>query len=198
MGGVTTTTNTWSVVDVSGNHVYQNVLNGTSTPKSFDSVLFDQLGGSFNPQFRNVRRHLSRECHLSHNRQLHRRIAASLPPAPTPLTTLTPPTSTPAPTAGANASSNGPAPQPSSSPVPPKVPNPLIPNYSSSKSYLLDIVGTYDASNVPLTVVFTATEVRRFPANTQSYVVPSPPTRRRARDNIILASMIQWEPAAGR
>src|SRR5262245_34644179 len=51
VGGVTASTNTWSVVDVSGSHVYQNTLHGTSTPKSFDSLQFTQLGGASHANF---------------------------------------------------------------------------------------------------------------------------------------------------
>ena len=44
---------------------------------------------------------------------------------------------------------------------------PLVPNFSTADSYVLDVKGTYDASN-DLTLVYTVTQVGA-PANTQSY-----------------------------
>jgi hypothetical protein len=168
IGTVTATTNTWSVVlDGGGNHLYQNTLSATGSAKGFSSLQFTNLGpassannfeistvltpvsvavpGSINYtaglRFLGTNSGITDDCFVTD-------LNLGVNGGRMRLVEFT----------GASAVVY---------PSPTQTSQPLVPAFSISKSYLMDVKGTYDASNA-LTVNFTVTEVGA-PANTQTY-----------------------------
>jgi exopolysaccharide biosynthesis protein len=173
LGSVTAGGNAWSVVvDGSGHHLYQNTLtpSGTSAAKGMSSLQFTNLGPASptnNFEVSTVLSPVSPTSPGSVNYTAGLRFLANS-------ATSTDDSYVADLNVGASGGRmrivefTGSSPAvvfPSSS----QSAQPLVPNYSVSKSYLLDVLGTYDVSNA-LTMTFTVTEVGA-PANTQSFTV---------------------------
>lgn len=177
IGTVTATTNTWSVVvDGSGNHLYQNSLQATGAAKGFSSLQFTNLGpassannfevstilapvsvgspGTINStaglRFLSTNSGITDDCYVA-DLNLGANAGRMRLVEFTGTTAVVYPSST-------------------------QTSQPLVPNFSITKSYLLDVKGTYDGSNA-LTVNFTVTEVGA-PANTQTYAYTTDTTPR--------------------
>jgi hypothetical protein len=172
VGGSGATANSWSVIDSSGNHKYQNTLTGSSSTKGITSLQFPALGVA-NPangfEMSAIVSPTSVSSPTTVNYTVGLRVFG---------TTGT--SSDDSYVADLNIGLNGGRIRiveftgaaatifPSST----QSLQPLIPNFSITKSYLMDLVGSYNGSNA-LTLAFTVTDINA-PSDTVSYTLTTP------------------------